>query len=644
MSQSAQMATSTNQNIDYQPFILSVLQGNDLTKFGVKTLGEALTLVPGVDMATDSINNRTPIIRGSNPLAYGQTKLAINGMIVNDRTFDSYNSYLDLPIEIIERIEVIRGSGSFIEGINGYAGTINVITYSSQNSITEGLGSFYGSVGSDQSHSFGFWNQYNVSNIKLKTDLFYQSNDLHSPIVVQGSSIFGPSPSGHANLSSNQLNLGVSIGIDHLTIQGRINKYQTGSAFGNFDILPNKEGNQNIDSWYIQGEYFYPLTNNLKIITKAKIMEDGWTSDSRAIQPITGLWPNGYWGKLKLNNRLYEGEASTEYSGVENHLIKVGYNIKFENAIDMSSITTKKAAEGGGTDFIDYTQSKPFFNANDAKRHTNELFISDNININDQWALAIAGGSIQYNQTDSNLYGRVAIVYQSSYQNLFKLMAGNSFRLPSWQEMYVANNPSRIGNPDLIPEQVKSIEAQYIHKFNSNLSLSTNVFHLLNSNQITRDSSNKFQNIGSNTIDGLETELRGKITTDDTLSLSYSFIHGVVTDQNTGVKSDLPYTASHLIKAAYYYDLSDDWTIGSVWNYVGSKKRYTNDTRSDLSSYNTLDLALGWQMNVSKGWYAQAIIKNIGDTIVRYPSPASTYSDDYPISDRSFWIRAGWKF
>jgi len=544
MAQTAQLATQTNQNIDYQPFILSVLHSDDLMKLGFKTLGEALCLVPGVDMATDTTNNRTPIVRGSNPLAYGQTKLLIDGIVVNDRTFDSYNAYLDLPIELIDRIEVVRGAGSFVEGVNGYAGTINVITYASELQNVNAQGQLFASLGNNQSRSVGFWKRYGGDNWKLSTDLFYQTNDLHTPIIVQGSSRFGPSPSGFANLGSDQLGIGMSLVMESFTLQGRINQYQTGSAFGNFDILPNEEGSQNIDSWYLQGEYRHPLTTDLMIKIKAKVMEDGWKSDSRSIQPIAGLWDNGYWGKLELKNRLVEGDITAEYKGLKNHLVRGGYSLKYESAIDMSSVTTVKT---GGIALIDYTHTLPFFNADDAKRHIQEIYLSDTININDELALALMGGGIQTDRIDTHWYGRAALVYQPFYNHIFKTIVGNSYRLPSWQEMYVANNPVRIGNPDLQPENVTSYEAQYLYKPYSQLTMGINLFYLTNSDQIARDNTNKFQNIGKNNIIGGESELRAKLTANDTLSLSYSYIHGVVTNKYND-DFPLPYAASHLIK------------------------------------------------------------------------------------------------
>ena len=84
MKQFDKIATKTKQNEHYQPYIISVLHSKELEKLGISNLKEALTLVPGIDMATDNFNNQTPIFRGSNPFAYGQSKLLIDGVVVNN--------------------------------------------------------------------------------------------------------------------------------------------------------------------------------------------------------------------------------------------------------------------------------------------------------------------------------------------------------------------------------------------------------------------------------------------------------------------------------------------------------------------------------------------------------------------------------
>ena len=78
------VATVTKANEPYQPYIITVFDGKELEKRGISTLRDALELLPGTDMATDLLDNATPVFRGSNPFAYGQVKLLIDDMLVNN--------------------------------------------------------------------------------------------------------------------------------------------------------------------------------------------------------------------------------------------------------------------------------------------------------------------------------------------------------------------------------------------------------------------------------------------------------------------------------------------------------------------------------------------------------------------------------
>ncbi|MFZ3052343.1 MAG: TonB-dependent receptor [Sulfuricurvum sp.] len=657
ISDTTKIATQTNQNIDYQPFILSILHSDDLSKLGVRTLGEALTLVPGVDMAANTMNNRTPIFRGSNPTAYGQSTLVIDGFVVNDHFFSGYDAYLDLPIELIERIEVVRGSGSFIEGVNGYAGTINVITHAKSASISDQKGRLFTHTGSDDAIGVGGWAQYSGEKWNLILDAFTQRDDLQSPVQVTDTAVSPNSPqTGYAKLGMHHSGFGITYSYDAFELNGRFNNYKNNSAFGNLNALPNADGMLQQPSWYIQSKYTLPITNNTTLILKASMMEDSWKSDSRPLptgtytfllNPITlatktVTFMDGYWASLMVKSRRITGGTSVHYDGFDTHHLTSGIESTWDEAIDSYSVTSDKT--GLTTNILDYTDTPfQYFKYQNSKRQTTNFYLSDTMTVNDQIAIAMTLGMTSTSDINSDFYGRASIVYQPTRNDIFKIMAGTGNRYPSFQEMYLTWSLYAGGNPNLSAEKVKSLEAQYLRKINTNLTAGLNLFYLVNSQQIVRDATNTFQNYGKNVIQGGEAELRGKLSADDTLTLSYSYIYGTVKDKN-GNESALPYTASHLIKAAYSYDFDNHWTLGGIWNYVGSKKRYISDTRDDLAAYNTLDLALGWDMNAPKGWYVQGVIKNITDTTVRYPAPESTYADDYPIADRTFWIRMGWKF
>lgn len=638
LSKTEELATQTNQNIDYQPFILSVWQQHELIAFGAHTLKDALMLLPGIDMMGNTNNNRTPVIRGSNPLAYGQTKLAIDGVIVNDRSADTYTGYLDFPIELIQRIEVVRGSGSFIEGVNGYSGTINVITYAKDENV-EHNGAIFGSFGSDTARQGGFWYTKRAADWKLSTDLFYQKNDAISPISVTDKN----HNTGYAPLGSEQMGLGLAFSYDAFYLKGRFNRFKTGSAFGNLNVLPNIDGTQTFPSWYLESGYTFPLTSVLHIDAKAGIMKDGWKEDARLLPSGTyaGVtYPEGFWSYLNFETRLLYASIAAHYTGLKNNNLSIGYQQKYEDIINMSTITTDRA---GGTNLVNYTNSLPFIDAGSACRHSDEIYLNDTIDLSDQLALSLNLGGTKASNLNIEPYARAAMVFQPYHEHIFKFMAGNSYRLPSFRELYSINNPQQVGNPDLEAEHVISYETQYLYKPSIDTTLGINLFYLSNRDQITPNTTNKmYQNIGKRVIKGFETEYRGTLADDTLAFLSYSYIQGS-TVKGTETTDYLPYASSHLLKGGISYTLTPEWTAGIVGHYYSEKERRPNDARKEaMDSFASYDLILGWKEH--RGFYVQGAIKDVNNAIYRYISPPGTYPDDYPIEGRTFWVRAGWEF
>jgi len=478
ISDTTKIATQTNQNIDYQPFILSVFQADELMKLGIRTLGEALTLVPGIDTSINTLNNRTPIFRGSNPTAYGQSKLVIDGVVVNDHPLDSYHAYLDFPIELIERIEVVRGSGSFIEGVNGYAGTINVITYA-QSSRTNENGSLFGAIGSDHAFSGGAYGRYYGDDWSLNVDLFSQKHDQKTPIEVTDSLGY----SGVANLGMKNSGFGFTYERENLILRGRLNEYKSDSAFGTQNLLTEHKGEQNLPSWYLDGRYTFLLAEKFSLTLKSSVLQSSWESNA---QDGPSGYPNllfvdGFWSDIGITGERLIGGAILNYRGLENHHLAVGYTYTSDKAIDMHSITTNRETGIGMVNYTNLTDPSTgltlaFVDANSAKRLSNEWWISDSIDVTPNLSLALSGGITQTSDIATQHYIRGALVYQSTPVDIFKFMVSNGYRLPSWQELYLTPSPYVTGNPDLDAEKVQSYETQYLHKFSSDLTAGINLF------------------------------------------------------------------------------------------------------------------------------------------------------------------------
>jgi len=90
-------------------------------------VADFLKLDPSVDLRERAPNHIQAdlSIRGG---TFGQTLVLVDGMRVNDAQTGHHNLDLPLPVESVERIEVLKGSGSAFYGSDAVGGVINLIT------------------------------------------------------------------------------------------------------------------------------------------------------------------------------------------------------------------------------------------------------------------------------------------------------------------------------------------------------------------------------------------------------------------------------------------------------------------------------------------------------------------------------------
>jgi iron complex outermembrane receptor protein len=112
---------------------VSVLTQEDIRRSGATNIPDLLRLVPGVDVAQIDANTYAISIRGFNNRLADKVLVLIDGRTVyTPTTSNVYWDQQDVPLEDIERIEVIRGPGGTVWGANAMNGVINIITKTSQ--------------------------------------------------------------------------------------------------------------------------------------------------------------------------------------------------------------------------------------------------------------------------------------------------------------------------------------------------------------------------------------------------------------------------------------------------------------------------------------------------------------------------------
>src|ERR1700691_2601132 len=121
--------SKTEQTLSRTASAVFVITAADIQRSAATNIPDLLRMVPGVDVAQINGNTWAISARGLNGRFSSVLLVLVDGRNVYTPTFGGvFWDVLDLPLEDIERIEVIRGPGGTIWGANAVNGVINIIT------------------------------------------------------------------------------------------------------------------------------------------------------------------------------------------------------------------------------------------------------------------------------------------------------------------------------------------------------------------------------------------------------------------------------------------------------------------------------------------------------------------------------------
>ncbi len=106
---------------------VSVITREEISRLPAHSVPELLQFISSIDVRSrGAMGVQSDFsIRGA---GYSQCLILVNGIRLNDSQTGHHNADIPVPMDEIERIEVLQGAGSSLYGADAFGGTINIIT------------------------------------------------------------------------------------------------------------------------------------------------------------------------------------------------------------------------------------------------------------------------------------------------------------------------------------------------------------------------------------------------------------------------------------------------------------------------------------------------------------------------------------
>lgn len=631
LEEQTSIATKTRLNADYVPGMVTVLHGKNMEATGSRTVWEALAKVPGIELSMEGSGRKQVVVRGlGRTYASGNVKFMLDGQAMNSAQTAYATPLLNIPVEQVERIEIIRGPGSAVHGEFAYSGVINVITRKNENKLflraaegghTGGGGLYhYRDPDSDLEIALnvGHWQEEGVTVTAGKDALYAEG------LAVASNA---PGPTNEAQQDTTAL----------LTIKKRDYRLNLqwledgiGDYFGINEFLPPDE-KKIVTRYRTQGiELSRSFFMDEKLEANARISwlsheeeKDGLFAGNAAVFGTSG---EPFVVDTDYREERIDAGLDVQWNAGPHHHLLVGYNYSY---IEVKHNDKYFGQDGGGMTpfdgFIDEGKT----------RHINSLTLQDEYHPGDKLTFTLGLRHDTYSDAGSSTTPRIAAVYRMSRMHILKAQYARAFRPPTFYELG--------GKIDAIsPSTIETLEAGYIYRGITN-DLRLTLFRSNLKDPITFIETHSI--LGFTNTEGARQhggELEWNHRFNSKLSIKGNLSYLQTEDESTG--EPLAGSADWLANLGVNFRPNSSTRINLQYRYTGEVHRAASDSRAALDAYNTLDLTFSRSASAENGYHFRIGVKNLLNEEVRYPAPANSYMEDYPRPERIFWTSLSYQF
>jgi len=499
------------QNASDAPSSVSVITADEIQKYGYRTLADILESVRGFYITYD--RDYTFVgVRGFGRLGDWNTRvlLLIDGHRTNNNILGQALIGTEFPVDVdlIQRVEIIRGPSSSLYGTDAFLAVINVITRKAPQLQGLELAFAPASFGTYEGRA-SYGGQYKGIGLLL-------SGTFHNSA---GQTLFFPqfdSPATSNGITrntdfENYEHVLATVSFHGFTLQGLFSARDKGVPTGYFGAAFNDPRTRNLDyhqyldlsyqhsvgeKWDLTARTSYDQTRLQAPVAYATGLADGSTTVD------TYSFRGNWWdGEVKLSGTL-----------LQKHRIALG-----------TEITDNVRQDQG-----DYTPIGNTFSADTGSSVVWALYGQDEFAITHSLTLSAGLRYDHYSNFGGSTNPRLGLIYHLFHPTALKLLYGTAFRAPEPYESTPDFGSFYDDNLHLGPEKIRSIEGIVEQQLGQHLVLSGSVFHntITDLISVQTESNGRQVYVNSDKADaaGVEVYFSGHMTNGVQGRVSYSYV------------------------------------------------------------------------------------------------------------------------
>jgi len=419
------------------PSFVSVVTAADIKEHGYRTLADVLRTLPGFYVSNDRNYSYVGIRGFSRPGDWNaRVLLLLNGLRTNENVFDlAYiGEEFSVDVDLIERVEVIRGPSSAIYGSNAFFAVINVVTRPGS--------SFAGTEIATSAASFGTYSGRGTYGHTFANGLDLVASGTYSD--GKGRNLYFP------EFDAAATNNGIANGDDH---EGFRKLFVTASK-GNFSFQAN---NLSREKGLPTGSYS-TLFNDQRSRTTDGLSLASLTYDRAFADAAT------FSTRVHVGRYAYDGEyAYTAFAPNKDIFVGEWWGVDIDAARKIGSrqFLTYGAEYRDNFKMLQTNYDpEPYVLYSDVKDKSTRwgVFAQDEIRLADPLMLYAGLRADRYDGFGYATSPRAALIYTPSSTTTFKLLAGRAFRAPNDYELQYNQSHLATVNPTLEPEHIETLE------------------------------------------------------------------------------------------------------------------------------------------------------------------------------------------